>query len=99
MVGPNGDPVQYNYDEPIKLIPECDGVRILSNSSMEFLHRVPDSTLVFGIGSICRQQDDAHDHYDRPAKCKGTFHIPWNFSSCFAIWILDHIIILLPTVS
>jgi hypothetical protein len=49
MVGPNGGPVQYNYDEPIKLIPKnCDGVRILSNSSMEFLHRIPDSTtLVF----------------------------------------------------
>jgi hypothetical protein len=49
MVGPNGGPVQYNYDEPIKLVPKnCDGVRILSNSSMEFLHRIPDSTtLVF----------------------------------------------------
>ena len=68
MVGPNGDPVQYNYDEPIKLIPECDGVRILSNSSMEFLHRVPDSTtLIFGIGSMSSAAllYDARDHYDR----------------------------------
>ncbi|KAK3161510.1 hypothetical protein QOZ80_1BG0078030 [Eleusine coracana subsp. coracana] len=68
MVGPNGDPVQYNYDEPIKLIPECDGVRILSNSSMEFLHRVPDSTtLIFGIGSMSPAAllYDARDHYDR----------------------------------
>ncbi|KAL5220130.1 hypothetical protein ABZP36_024843 [Zizania latifolia] len=68
MVGPNGDPVQYNYDEPIKLIPECDGVRILSNSSMEFLHRVPDSTtLIFGIGSMSPAAllYDARDHYDK----------------------------------
>ncbi|KAJ1284684.1 hypothetical protein BS78_03G223800 [Paspalum vaginatum] len=68
MVGPNGDPVQYSYDEPIKLIPECDGVRILSNSSMEFLHRVPDcTTLIFGIGSMSPAAllYDARDHYDR----------------------------------
>uniref|UniRef100_A0ACD5W1V2 Uncharacterized protein n=1 Tax=Avena sativa TaxID=4498 RepID=A0ACD5W1V2_AVESA len=68
MVGPNGDPVQYNYDEPIMLIPECDGVRILSNSSMEFLHRVPDcTTLIFGIGSMSPAAllYDARDHYDK----------------------------------
>ncbi|KAF9592851.1 hypothetical protein IFM89_017816 [Coptis chinensis] len=35
MVGPYGDPVNYFYDEPVILIPECDGVRILSNTSME----------------------------------------------------------------
>lgn len=68
MVGPNGDPVLYNYDEPIKLIPECDGVRILSNSNMEFLHRVPDSTTsIFGIGSMSPAAllYDARDHYDK----------------------------------
>ncbi|KAM0858443.1 hypothetical protein ACQ4PT_047830 [Festuca glaucescens] len=68
MVGPNGDPVQYNYDEPIMLIPECDGVRILSNSSMEFLHRVPDCiTSIFGIGSMSPAAllYDARDHYDK----------------------------------
>ncbi|GJV66911.1 protein vacuoleless1 [Tanacetum coccineum] len=47
MVGPYGDPVRYIYDEPIILIPECDGARILSNSTMEFLQRVP---LLLGIG-------------------------------------------------
>ncbi|PIA41558.1 hypothetical protein AQUCO_02200179v1 [Aquilegia coerulea] len=52
MVGPHEDPVQYFYDEPVKLIPECDGVRILSNTSMEFLHIVPASTVsIFKIGS------------------------------------------------
>ncbi|XP_058101113.1 protein VACUOLELESS1 [Magnolia sinica] len=68
MVGPYGDPVRYLYDEPIIIIPECDGVRILSNASMEFLHRVPDSTVsIFKIGSTLPAAllYDALDHFDR----------------------------------
>lgn len=68
MMGPRGDPVRYFYDEPIILIPECDGVRILSNSSMEFLQRVPDSTeSIFKIGSTSPAAllYDALDHFDR----------------------------------
>ncbi|CAH9107500.1 unnamed protein product [Cuscuta europaea] len=68
MVGPHGDPVRYIYDEQILLIPECDGVKILSNTSMEFLHRVPDSTVsIFQIGSTLPAAllYDALDHFDR----------------------------------
>lgn len=68
MVGPEGEPVRYFYDEPLILIPECDGVRILSNSSMEFLQRVPDSTVsIFKIGatSPAALLYDALDHFDR----------------------------------
>ncbi|CAN4104407.1 unnamed protein product [Withania somnifera] len=68
MVGPYGDPVRYFYDEPVLVIPECDGVRILSNMSMEFLHRVPDSTVsIFQIGSTLPAAllYDALDHFDR----------------------------------
>lgn len=68
MVGPLGDPVRYFYDEPVILIPECDGVRILSNTSMEFLQRVPDSTVsIFKIGSTSPAAllFDALDHFDR----------------------------------
>ncbi|GER53384.1 vacuolar protein sorting-associated protein [Striga asiatica] len=68
MVGPYGDPVRYIYDEPIILIPECDGVRVLSNTSMEFLHRVPDSTVsIFQIGSTLPSAllYDALEHFDR----------------------------------
>lgn len=68
MVGPYGDPIRYIYDEPIILIPECDGVRILSNTSMEFIQRVPDSTVsIFQIGSTLPAAllYDALDHYDR----------------------------------
>ncbi|CAA6661340.1 unnamed protein product [Spirodela intermedia] len=68
MVGPHGDPVHYQYDEPIVLISECDGVRILSNSSMELLQRVPDSTVsIFQIGSTepAALLYDALEHFDR----------------------------------
>jgi hypothetical protein len=40
MIGPYGGLVQYKYGEPTKHIPECDGVRILFNSSMRVIHRV-----------------------------------------------------------
>lgn len=68
MVGPYDEPVRYIYDEPIILIPECDGVRILSNTNMEFLHRVPDSTVsIFQIGSTSPPAllYDALEHFDR----------------------------------
>ncbi|XP_050227188.1 protein VACUOLELESS1 isoform X2 [Mercurialis annua] len=68
MVGPSDDCVSYIYDEPLNLIPECDGVRILSNTSMEFLQRVPDSTVsIFKIGSTTPASllFDALDHFDR----------------------------------
>jgi len=53
MVGPHGDWVKYSYRSPLVLVPECDGVRIISNEKCEFLHRVPKSTEdVFKIGSL-----------------------------------------------
>lgn len=71
MVGPSDgdlDPVRYFYDDPILIVPECDGVRVLSNHSMEFLQRVPDSTVsIFQIGSTMPAAllFDALDHFDR----------------------------------
>nr|XP_023878112.1 protein VACUOLELESS1 isoform X1 [Quercus suber]XP_023878113.1 protein VACUOLELESS1 isoform X2 [Quercus suber] len=68
MVGPSDEPVRYLYDEPIVLVPECDGVRILTNSSMEFLQLVPNSTVsIFKIGSTSPAAllYDALDHFDR----------------------------------
>uniref|UniRef100_A0A7N0UAE0 Protein VACUOLELESS1 n=1 Tax=Kalanchoe fedtschenkoi TaxID=63787 RepID=A0A7N0UAE0_KALFE len=68
MIGPDEYPLRYLYEEPIVLIPECDGVRILSNTKMEFLHRVPDSTeSIFTIGSTSPAAllYDALDHFDR----------------------------------
>ena len=68
MVGPSGDSVSYFNDEPVIFIPECDGVRVLSNTTMEFVQRVPDSTVsIFKIGSTSPASllFDALDHFDR----------------------------------
>lgn len=52
MVGPYGDWVKYSYEQSLSLIAELDGVRIISGTQCEFLHRVPDATVdVFKIGS------------------------------------------------
>lgn len=53
MVGPYGDWVKYNYDEPLSLIPDIDSIRVVSNSRTDILQRVPDCIVdVFKIGSI-----------------------------------------------
>jgi hypothetical protein len=68
MVGPYGDSIKFPYDEPVVLIPECDGVRILSNTYMEFLQRVPDSTVsIFKIGSTspAAMLYDALEQFDK----------------------------------
>ncbi|CAM6111380.1 unnamed protein product [Calypogeia fissa] len=72
MVGPYSetlnDTVRYSYEEPVILIPECDGVRILSNTYMEFLQRLPESTVsIFKIGSTtpAAMLYDALDHFDK----------------------------------
>ncbi|CAI9265040.1 unnamed protein product [Lactuca saligna] len=68
MVGPYGDLVRYLYDEPIILILECDGARILTKLNMEFLQRVPSSTeSIFKIGSTepTYLLYDALDHFYR----------------------------------
>jgi hypothetical protein len=68
MVGPNGGSIKYEYEQSLFLVPECDGVRIISNSCTEFLQRVPDSTVsVFKIGSTspAAMLYDALDHFDK----------------------------------
>lgn len=68
MVGPYGDWIKYSYEEPLHLIPECDGVRIITNSACEFLHRVPNVTEdIFKIGSTSPSAMlyDAYEHYEK----------------------------------
>eukprot|EP01006_Ploeotia_vitrea_P014258 TRINITY_DN3823_c0_g1_i1.p1 TRINITY_DN3823_c0_g1~~TRINITY_DN3823_c0_g1_i1.p1 ORF type:complete len:855 (+),score=458.50 TRINITY_DN3823_c0_g1_i1:18-2582(+) len=43
MVGPYGDFVKYQYDQPLRLVTEVDGVRIVANRQCEYLQRVPES--------------------------------------------------------
>ncbi|KAI8351246.1 Vps16, N-terminal region-domain-containing protein [Mortierella sp. GBAus27b] len=52
MVGPFGGWIKYTYDEAIFLVPEIDGVRVISSEKCEFLQKVPDVTEnIFKIGS------------------------------------------------
>eukprot|EP01117_Protostelium_nocturnum_P018323 TRINITY_DN7643_c0_g1_i1.p1 TRINITY_DN7643_c0_g1~~TRINITY_DN7643_c0_g1_i1.p1 ORF type:complete len:843 (-),score=310.40 TRINITY_DN7643_c0_g1_i1:110-2638(-) len=48
---PSGDGV-FPYDLPLVLVPECDGIRIITNEKTEFLQKVPDANeSIFAIGS------------------------------------------------
>ncbi|CAG8504867.1 16310_t:CDS:10 [Funneliformis caledonium] len=52
MVGPFGDYIKYSYDDTIYLVPEIDGVRVISSDKCEFLQKVPNVTEeIFKIGS------------------------------------------------
>jgi hypothetical protein len=52
MVGPFGDWIKYAYEEALVLVPEVDGVRVVTSKTTEFLQMVPPSTLsIFQIGS------------------------------------------------
>ncbi|KAJ9309890.1 hypothetical protein DTO217A2_528 [Paecilomyces variotii] len=52
VVGPNGAACRYYYDGRVHVIPEFDGVRLISNDACEFLHKVPDvMEEVFRLGS------------------------------------------------
>ncbi|KAH8920137.1 vacuolar protein sorting-associated protein 16 [Atractiella rhizophila] len=52
MVGPFGETLRYFYTDPIHLVPELDGVRLLSSDRCEFIEKVPQSTVdVFLPGS------------------------------------------------
>ncbi|RJE18873.1 Vacuolar protein [Aspergillus sclerotialis] len=52
LVGPNGVATRYFYDGRVHVIPELDGVRLLTNDTCEFLHKVASGTEeIFRIGS------------------------------------------------
>ncbi|KAF2453558.1 vacuolar sorting-associated protein [Lineolata rhizophorae] len=52
VVGPNGAAAKFYYDGCVHLIPDIDGVRLLTNDVCEFLHKVPDVTEeTFRLGS------------------------------------------------
>ncbi|KAF3384668.1 putative vacuolar protein sorting-associated protein 16 [Penicillium rolfsii] len=52
LVGPSGAASKYYYDGRVHIIPEFDGVRLLTNDSCEFLHKVTDVTEeIFRLGS------------------------------------------------
>ncbi|OJK01596.1 hypothetical protein ASPACDRAFT_26394 [Aspergillus aculeatus ATCC 16872] len=55
LIGPNGVAARYYryyYDGTVHVIPEFDGVRLITNDTCEFLHKVTDVTeAIFRLGS------------------------------------------------
>ncbi|KAK9453805.1 Vps16, N-terminal region-domain-containing protein [Dipodascopsis uninucleata] len=52
IIGPGGGTLSFFYDSHVALIPESDGIRIISNDRCEFLAKVPEITTdIFRIGS------------------------------------------------
>jgi len=53
IIGPRGEWLKYDFDEPSRIFTECDSLRIISNSACEMLERVPDMTTeIFSSGSL-----------------------------------------------
>ncbi|KAK4944573.1 Vacuolar protein sorting-associated protein 16 [Elasticomyces elasticus] len=52
MLGPEGAAVKYYYDDQVHVVPDIDGVRLITNDACEFLRKVPDPLEeVFKLGS------------------------------------------------
>ncbi|KAL0634996.1 Vacuolar protein sorting-associated protein 16 [Maublancomyces gigas] len=52
MIGPRGAALRHYYDSWVHLIPEMDGIRMVSVEKCEFLQKVPDATEdIFKIGA------------------------------------------------
>lgn len=61
MVGPLGEWVRYTVESPCVLAPECDGIRIISQTTHELLRRVPDPLAdVFRPGSTAPGRHSSH---------------------------------------
>jgi hypothetical protein len=58
MVGPNGVASKHYYDDQVHVVPDVDGIRLLTKDVCEFLHKVPDATEeVFKPGSTSPATD------------------------------------------
>eukprot|EP01113_Clastostelium_recurvatum_P007331 TRINITY_DN1340_c0_g1_i1.p1 TRINITY_DN1340_c0_g1~~TRINITY_DN1340_c0_g1_i1.p1 ORF type:complete len:828 (-),score=182.11 TRINITY_DN1340_c0_g1_i1:129-2612(-) len=89
----NGDWVRFALDDPVCIVGEVDGLRILSNSTCEFLQRVPDAVEeIFAVGSTAPAATlyDAAEHFERKSS-KADEHIrsiktelPAAVSQCIA---------------
>lgn len=52
VVGPGSEVARYYYDGRVHVIPDCDGVRLISNDVCDFVQKVPDVTEeVFRFGT------------------------------------------------
>ncbi|KAH9823393.1 Vps16, N-terminal region-domain-containing protein [Melampsora americana] len=78
MIGPFGASFRYSFTDPIHLIEEIDGVRIITSHTCEFLSKVGPSTIsVFRPGSTSPAAIlfDALDHFDKRSARVSDEHI------------------------
>ena len=68
LVGLQGEYIKYSYDSPLLLCAEADGVRVITNTSHEWLHVVDGSMeQVFRVGSThpAARLFDAHEAFEQ----------------------------------
>ncbi|EKG16533.1 Vps16 [Macrophomina phaseolina MS6] len=68
LVGPNGSATKFFYDSWVHLLPDVDGIRVLTNDVCELIQRVPDvSEETFRLGSTSPAAVllDAVDHLEK----------------------------------
>lgn len=52
LIGPNSAATKFYYDTWVQLLPDVDGIRLLTNELCEFIQKVPDEAVdVFRLGS------------------------------------------------
>lgn len=67
---------RYSYEDPIFLIAECDGVRIISNEKCEFLQRVPSTYSSCSCTSYASYSSYSYSHAYSYASYFSTRPIP-----------------------
>ncbi|GAA5885073.1 hypothetical protein JCM16303_006391 [Sporobolomyces ruberrimus] len=85
MVGPFGETIKYFYTDPVELVGEVDGTRILSSESCDFLQIVPQSSqsiflpgstspssILFEASQLFSQRSPKADEYIR--SIRGDLH-------------------------
>ena len=68
LVGPANTSLKFHYEQPVYLVGEPDGVRIISDARCEFLQRVPDSQeAVRRLEGAASMLCEAYDEYEKPS--------------------------------
>ncbi|KAG0144149.1 hypothetical protein CROQUDRAFT_660316 [Cronartium quercuum f. sp. fusiforme G11] len=78
MIGPFGASLRYAFTDPIHLVGEMDGVRVVTSHTCEFISKVGPSTIsVFRPGSTSPAAIlfDALDHFDKQSARVSDEHI------------------------
>ena len=68
LVGPANTSLKFHYEQPVYLVGEPDGVRVVSDARCEFLQRVPDSQeAVRRLDGAASMLCEAYDEYEKPS--------------------------------